>query len=68
MAGAGSDELLFWRGSMYSSMGELDEAADDVSRAIYLNERWKPLIARLPAEIFPGVEKVCKRLSIERAK
>ncbi len=64
----GSDELIFWRGSMNSAVGKLNGAVDDVRQAIYLNERWKPLIARLPAEIFPDVEKVCKRLSIERAK
>jgi uncharacterized Ntn-hydrolase superfamily protein len=64
----GSDEILFWRGSMKSATGDFSGAADDVGQAIYLNERWKPLIARLPAEIFPGVEKVCKRMGIERAK
>ncbi len=53
---------------MKSATGDFGDAADDVGQAIYLNERWKPLIARLPAEIFPGVEKVCKRMGIERAK
>ncbi len=64
----GSDEILFWRGSMKSATGNFEEAVDDVGQAIYLNERWKPLIARLPAEIFPGVEKICKRMGIARAK
>jgi uncharacterized Ntn-hydrolase superfamily protein len=64
----GNDEILFWRGSMKSATGRLEDAVDDVGQAIYLNERWKPLIARLPDKIFPGVEKVCKRLSIERTK
>jgi uncharacterized Ntn-hydrolase superfamily protein len=64
----GSDEIIFWRGSMKSATGNFEEAVDDVNQAIYLNERWKPLIARLPAEIFPGVEKICKRMGIERAK
>jgi hypothetical protein len=53
---------------MKSATGKIDEAAEDIEQAIYLNERWKPLIARIPDEIFPGVEKVCKRLSIARVK
>jgi uncharacterized Ntn-hydrolase superfamily protein len=64
----GSDEILFWRGAMRSAAGRIGPASDDVEQAIYLNGRWKPLIARLPAEVFPNVDKVCKRLSIDRVK
>lgn len=63
-----NDELIFWRGSMKMGMGDAGGAAADAARAIELNPRWRALIARLPDAIYPGVETVCARLKIERAK
>ena len=63
-----NDELIFWRGSMKMATGDEAGAAADVSEAIRLNARWKPLLARIPDAVFPGVEPLCKRLKIERAR
>ena len=40
----------------------------DVREAIELNPRWRTLIARIPESVFPGVETVCRGLSIERTR
>ncbi|MFH1144374.1 MAG: DUF1028 domain-containing protein [Candidatus Eisenbacteria bacterium] len=61
-----NDELIFWRGSMKMGMGDEAGAVADSRRAIEMNPRWKTLIARLPDAIYPGVERVCARLGIER--
>ncbi len=62
----GNDELIFWRGSMKMGTGNESGAAEDVQEAIHLNPRWRPLIERIPESIFPGVEKLCKRMGIDR--
>ena len=64
----GNDELIFWRGSMKMTTGDGEGAVEDVAEAIRLNERWRPLIARIPETVFPGVEALCGRLAIERAR
>jgi len=61
-----SDELLFWRASVRMAMGEESNALDDLEEAISVNPRWRTLLARLPDSVFPGVEKACKRLGIDR--
>jgi uncharacterized Ntn-hydrolase superfamily protein len=63
-----NDELIFWRGSMKMGTGDEEGAVTDVRRAIELNPRWSPLIARLPDAIFPGVEQICARLQIKRSE
>lgn len=61
-----NDELLFWRGSMGYTTGQPERALGDVKRAIELNPRWKMLLPRLDAAIFPGVDEVCAKLGIPR--
>jgi uncharacterized Ntn-hydrolase superfamily protein len=63
-----NDELIFWRGSMKMGMGDQAGAVADARAAIEMNPRWKALITRLPDSIYPGVEAVCAKLGIERAK
>ena len=58
-------ELLFWGGLGLAKQGDVDLAAQLVSRAIEVNPGWGELLARLRPEIASGAEPVRQALGLD---